>query len=146
MLIKKAPDIRPSEITDQTVYMNRRQFMRAAGAVATSSLLGAGVLAPRIAIAARKLPVAVKSPFSTDEEPNTYEDITTYNNYYEFGTGKGDPAPVYYHRGCVPRPNRRPDDDEVIVSAAQAYILIFGESAATEELVFSRIDSIADQS
>lgn len=35
---------------------------------------------------------AVPSPFSTDEEPNSFEDITTYNNFYEFGTAKGDPA------------------------------------------------------
>ena len=42
--------------------------------------------------AARKLANLKKSPFSTDEKPNAYKDITTYNNFYEFGTDKDDPA------------------------------------------------------
>ena len=94
MLIKQAPDIRSSEITDERVYRNRRQFIRAAsgaaaGAVAGATVLGhyGGVLQAQETIAGLR-----KSPLSTDEDPNSYEDITSYNNFYEFGTDKGDPA------------------------------------------------------
>lgn len=48
--------------------------------------------APEVAFAGTKLSVASKSPFSTSEKLNSYEDVTHYNNFYEFGTGKGDPA------------------------------------------------------
>lgn len=94
MLIKQAPDIRSSEITPERVYHNRRQFMQAAtgavaGAVAGGTMLGryGGTVH-----AQEPIPNLRKSPLSTDDEPNSYEDITTYNNFYEFGTGKEDPA------------------------------------------------------
>ena len=62
------------DVTPKALYLNRRQIMAGGGA-----MLGAG-LAGGVARAQEAL------------EPNTYEEITTYNNYYEFGTGKGDPA------------------------------------------------------
>ena len=102
MLIKKPSDIRPSEITSQKNYLNRRDFIRA-GAIAGGTLLAPnalGALVPEGKLA--KLPGVIESPYSTDEEPNSYDDITTYNNYYEFGTGKGDP--VVYARDFKPRP------------------------------------------
>jgi methionine sulfoxide reductase catalytic subunit len=100
MLIKAASDIRSSEITDRKLYLNRREFLKAAG-VATA---GAGVLAlPGAAEAAnpaprgRKLDNVKPSPLSlTDERPNTWEQITTYNNFYEFGTDKDSPS-MYAH-------------------------------------------------
>ena len=102
MLIKRAPDIRPSEITSYDNYLNRRDFMRA-GAAAGTSLLAPAALAAVVPDARRApLPDVGKSPFSTDEAPNSYEDITTYNNYYEFGTGKDDP--VVQARDFQPRP------------------------------------------
>jgi len=71
MLIRRPPDIRSSEITDESLYVNRREFMMAAGALAAGpsirSMQGADKLTP-------------------------YEDVTTYNNFYEFGTDKSDPA------------------------------------------------------
>ncbi len=79
MLIRRATDILPSEITPHSVYLNRRQFM----------LGSAGLLLPVASIAA--LP-ASKSGYSTTEKPNSRQDITSYNNYYEFGTGKDEPA------------------------------------------------------
>ena len=96
MLIKKpssidGSDIRPSEITSHTNYLNRRDFF-AAGAAVGGSLLGGpalGAIVPEERRAA--IPDIVKSEYSTDEAPNSYEDVTTYNNFYEFGTGKGDP-------------------------------------------------------
>ena len=97
MLIKPSADIRSSEITDKKLYLNRREFLRAttgtAAAVATGVLgaeafLQAATPAPH----GRKLENVQKSPLSTDEKPNKWEDITTYNNYYEFGTDKDSPS------------------------------------------------------
>jgi sulfoxide reductase catalytic subunit YedY len=91
MLIRKPADIRPSEITSETNYLNRRQFMRA-GSIAGATLLAGPALSAVVPDGDRaKLPDVRKSPFSTTEKPNSYEDVTTYNNYYEFGTGKEDP-------------------------------------------------------
>jgi sulfoxide reductase catalytic subunit YedY len=91
VLIKKPSDILPSEITSKQNYLNRRDFMRA-GAAVSASLLGTSALGAIIPDARRaKLAGVGSSPFSTDETPNSYEDITTYNNYYEFGTGKSEP-------------------------------------------------------
>ena len=91
MLIRKPADIRPSEITSESNYYSRRDFMRA-GAIAGGSLL-AGAAGAAVIPDGRQanLSGVAKSKFSTDETPNSYEDITTYNNFYEFGTGKGDP-------------------------------------------------------
>ncbi len=91
MLIRKALDVRPSEITSKDNYVNRRAFMQAAGAVSVAALAGPGSAAtvpdaPRAAI-----PNIGTSRFSTTDTPNSFDDITTYNNYYEFGTGKSDP-------------------------------------------------------
>ena len=95
MLIKRPSDIRSSEITDRKLYANRREFIMAAGAAAGAALLSgannvlhaAGQPAPH----GRKFPNVGKSPLSAaaaDEKVNTWEQITTYNNYYEFGTDK----------------------------------------------------------
>jgi len=92
MLIRKPADIRPSEITSETNYLNRRQFMRA-GLIAGAGLATGPSLAGTVpADAGVELANVASSPFSTREKPNSYEDITTYNNFYEFGTGKGDPV------------------------------------------------------
>ncbi len=102
MLIKKPTDIRPSEITSKENYLNRRDFMRA-GAIAGGSLLAPAALGAMVPQQRRaKLADVSPSPFSTDEAPNSYEDITTYNNYYEFGTGKDDP--VAYSQDFKARP------------------------------------------
>jgi len=84
MIIREAADIRPSEITPQAAYVNRRQLI--AGAAA----LSLGAAGPQAASA--NTLAAEKSPLSTDEAPTSREYVTTYNNYYEFGTDKGDPA------------------------------------------------------
>lgn len=92
MLIKNPADIRPSEITSKENYLNRRRFLQA-GAVAGTSLLAPAAFGAVVPVAARaKLADIESSPFSTDEAPNSYEDVTTYNNFYEFGTDKSDPA------------------------------------------------------
>jgi len=91
MLIKKPSDIRPSEITSKDNYLNRREFMRT-GSIAGSLALAGPAISAIVPEARRsQLTDVGKSEFSTNETPNSYEDITTYNNYYEFGTGKADP-------------------------------------------------------
>jgi sulfoxide reductase catalytic subunit YedY len=82
MLIKKSADMQYSEVTPKALYFNRRKFL-------------AGIPAAFLAARARagtKLPDLAKSPFSTSEKENTYNDVTHYNNYYEFGTEKNQPA------------------------------------------------------
>lgn len=98
MLIKRPSDIRSSEITDESVYLKRRELLRMAGIVTVGGLIGPAVNHQVFATesvpgaSGRELPGVQKSPYSTDQEPNSWSDITTYNNYYEFGTGKEDPA------------------------------------------------------
>ncbi|MBT8083200.1 MAG: protein-methionine-sulfoxide reductase catalytic subunit MsrP [Gammaproteobacteria bacterium] len=102
MLIRKPSDIRPSEITSRENYLNRRQFMQA-GAIAGGTLLAPAALGAIVPEERRsRLPDVRESAFSTDATPNSYDDITTYNNFYEFGTGKDDP--VVYARDFEPRP------------------------------------------
>ncbi|HSH29836.1 MAG TPA: protein-methionine-sulfoxide reductase catalytic subunit MsrP [Thiohalobacter sp.] len=82
--------ILPSEITPESVYRERRRLMQAGLAVFGAGLTGAWA---RLAQAKLSLPDTIAgSRFSTDEERTPFEDVTTYNNFYEFGTGKGDPA------------------------------------------------------
>jgi sulfoxide reductase catalytic subunit YedY len=94
MLIRKTPEIRPSEITDEAVYLNRRKFLAMAG-VTGAGLVSAHPLLARLADDAgatgQRLENVQPSPLSTDQAPNSWEDVTTYNNFYEFGTGKSDP-------------------------------------------------------
>ncbi len=94
MLIKQAPDIRSSEITPERVYRNRRQFIQTTSGVVAGAIAGGTVLGryDGAARAQEPIPNLVKSPLSTDDELNSYEDITSYNNFYEFGTDKEDPA------------------------------------------------------
>lgn len=92
MLIKRADDIAPSEITPRALFEGRREFIKAAGATA---LFGAALAAglPRRAQAAGKFADLPKSSYSVLETPNSLRDITTYNNFVEFGFGgKSQPA------------------------------------------------------
>ena len=87
ILIKTAADIKASEITPKSVYLDRRRFMK--HALATSMLLAADAMLPAWA---KKWPELAKSDYSSKEPASSFEDITSYNNFYEFGTGKKDPA------------------------------------------------------
>ena len=95
MLIKKASDIQSSEITDTTLYLERRRFLHTASAAflaAATATLAPGAAGLGVAQTREKLAGVQKSPLSTDEPLTPYEDITTYNNFYEFGTDKDSPA------------------------------------------------------
>ena len=97
MLIRRSPDISSSQITPEAVYLRRRAFMQAA------IMAGVGVTAPQLRAGEQALSalrpldyrkVSASSPpgFATSESLTPQQDITHFNNFYEFGTDKGDPA------------------------------------------------------
>ncbi|MGQ5522205.1 protein-methionine-sulfoxide reductase catalytic subunit MsrP [Chitinimonas sp. PSY-7] len=89
MSVYRPPEVAPSEITPEHIYLNRREWMQGAAAVAVASML------PSVEAAAppkAALPTFYKSRFSTNEQKNSQAEITSYNNFYEFGTDKSDPA------------------------------------------------------
>lgn len=99
MLIKNKilSDVKSSEITPKAVFMNRRRFIQSAVMAGAGSALLPGLLSTSALAAAEpkrgmKLDGIIKSPLSTTEETTPYNYATTYNNFYEFGTGKDDPA------------------------------------------------------
>ena len=100
MLIGKPPEIPSSAITPKDQYLNRRRFLRgaastavAAGAAALGAERLAEVLSPRTAALAGTRLETVKSPLTTTgEELTSMKDVTTYNNFYEFGVDKGQPS------------------------------------------------------
>src|SRR5579863_6299957 len=96
MLIKKAEDIRSSEITPRSVYLNRRKFLAGAAVAGAAALTGTGlreIISPSAtALAETKIDGIKKSPLSTTETITPFKDVTHYNNYYEFSTSKEEPA------------------------------------------------------
>ena len=70
------PDLTWSDVTPESLFLNRRSLLRGGAAALALAASGAGAA----------------SPYSTDAAPNTLEEISNYNNYYEFGYGKEDPA------------------------------------------------------
>src|SRR5262245_47712529 len=104
MLIKKGPRIPSSEITDEAHYLRRRDFIRLAGGAALGIAAGGavsvsgsnGLNAPKTAEPANPTPATpipniVRRMVTTNDPPNTFEQIIGYNNFYEFGTNKSDP-------------------------------------------------------
>ena len=114
MLIKKPGDIKSSEITDQKDYLNRRLFMRGAvlaGSVAATGLLYRKLNPPPAAVEERPRIAGVVTPpsdeamrrgFKVNEAQTSFEDITNYNNFYEFSTEKRSVASEA--RGFITRP------------------------------------------
>ena len=94
MLIKKPEDIKAAEITSKELYLNRRQFIASARLWRRrGESLDLTWLATPDALRADKLPNVKKGPAAThDEKLNSLKDITSYNNFYELGVDKGDPA------------------------------------------------------
>ena len=96
MLIRKTPGLTHADVTPKAVFLNRRKFLRNAGLAGAAAFAGRGfwdlAFPSSRVFAGSKLNVAFKSPFSTTEKQNAYDDVTHYNNYYEFGVDKTDPA------------------------------------------------------
>tara|TARA_B100000809_G_scaffold265054_1_gene322668 strand:+ start:724 stop:1686 length:963 start_codon:yes stop_codon:yes gene_type:complete len=94
MLIKQAPDILSSQITPESLYWNRRSFIRAASGaalgIAGTATFG-GTAGDLLAAPQSDLTDLRQSQFSTADAPNSYDEITSYNNFYEFGLQKEDP-------------------------------------------------------
>ncbi len=93
MVTKKTDDIKSSEITDEQTYLSRRNFIRA-GLLAGTTLATAGIYRfinpppPKTVVTAEIQDIAKPTDFKTEEKLNTFEEITNYNNFYEFSTGK----------------------------------------------------------
>ena len=96
MLVKRSPDLRHSDVTPCDIYVNRRKFLYGMGLAGGLALAGkslADLISPSVrAYASTKLSGLASSPFSTTEKLTPEQVVTTYNNYYEFGTDKGDPS------------------------------------------------------
>jgi sulfoxide reductase catalytic subunit YedY len=94
MLIRSAPDIRSSEITSEGLYRNRREFLRTAATAAAGAAAASVVPFALASAASAQTPLSSlgKSSLSTSEPLTAFEDVTGYNNFYEFGVDKEDPA------------------------------------------------------
>jgi sulfoxide reductase catalytic subunit YedY len=93
--IKTSADVPASEITPEHVYHSRRDFIRNAAAGVIGAAAGTSLFEGRAGgsvEAQAAFPNVVKSPLSVTDKPHTWEQITNYNNFYEFGTAKDDPA------------------------------------------------------
>ena len=89
MLIRRPDDILSSEITPPEIYRERRRFMQGMGALAAGAALGSVAADAQAGV---KLAGVRASAYKLNEAQTPYKAVTTYNNFYEFGTGKSDPA------------------------------------------------------
>jgi sulfoxide reductase catalytic subunit YedY len=95
MLIRRPAPIRPGDITSEWVYRARREVLKALGFGSFALAAGCDRAAPPATeevIAGKALTVSQRGQYTLDEPLTTYKDISHYNNYYEFGTDKGQPA------------------------------------------------------
>ena len=81
MIIKNKADLVDNDVTDFEIYANRRQFMKTTAGIGIAAVTGLPIIE-----------ASAKSKYSTDEKLTKYDDIGSYCNFYEFGTGKSDPA------------------------------------------------------
>lgn len=102
MLIKTGKDIATSEITDEGVYQQRRDFMKATTGLALAPILGMPLESQAALTDYAKLNFTKNVKFSVDEKLTTYKNVATYNNYYEFGTSKSDPSEEAYRLKTSP--------------------------------------------
>ncbi|HHH36079.1 MAG TPA: protein-methionine-sulfoxide reductase catalytic subunit MsrP [Gammaproteobacteria bacterium] len=84
--------IRPSEITDPDLYLDRRRFIASAAGLTAAAALAPALLLPEAGRAAVRLGPIARSRYTTDEALTSYQDITHYNNFYEFSTDKEEVA------------------------------------------------------
>ena len=101
MLIQNKKDISENEVTDYGIYKDRRKFMKTAAGVGIATISSL----PIMQASAKKIitsSASYSTSYSTNEEPTDYDDITSYNNFYEFGTGKT--SPKYNAQGLITSP------------------------------------------
>ena len=94
MLMKKRTELTPGDVTPRGVYLDRRKFLEGLGLAGAAAVVGGSVFrgwSPQVAYAGVKLNT-VQSSYKVDEKTTPENDVTHYNNFYEFGTDKGDPA------------------------------------------------------
>ncbi|HSG66505.1 MAG TPA: mononuclear molybdenum enzyme YedY, partial [Gammaproteobacteria bacterium] len=94
MLIKRPEPIKPSEITPESAFRQRRELLKVAVALGLvpTALTSSGPAAAAALPGDGRFADVARWPGSATEEPTPYEYVSQYNNYYEFGTGKDDPA------------------------------------------------------
>ncbi len=104
MLIKvnRKSDIHESETTDEWIYKNKRKFIKFSAAFSALALAPSLPLVPSIASAKLDFERAIKSDFSTNDELTPIGAVTSYNNFYELGTGKSDPMQNAHHLKVKP--------------------------------------------
>ena len=90
--LRAALGVRAADITDEAVYRDRRRLLAAMVASPALALAGCSEAEPPAPPGTTVSPALARSGFRTAEEPTRYQDVTTYNNFYEFGTGKADPS------------------------------------------------------
>ena len=89
---RRPSDIASSEITPEDVYLNRRTFLKAAALGTAGMAIGPDALRGANGPVVQEIPARFRDMRSElDESLNSYEEVTTYNNFYEFGTDKRDP-------------------------------------------------------
>jgi len=95
MLIKNKPELTYVDVTPKNLYFNRRNFLRGLSIAGAATLVGdrfASILSHPGSIQANSKLATVKSNYTVEEKVTSENDVTHYNNFYEFGTDKGDPA------------------------------------------------------
>ena len=88
MLIRRPPDLRTSEITPESIYKKRRQFIKAGTGLLLAASLPEVLAMSKSKYGGNPMRYSTSKRFSTDEELTPYKDVTAYNNFYEFGTDK----------------------------------------------------------
>ena len=130
MLIKRPDDIRPSQITPPSSYFSRREFIRSATLAAPGLLVGSGCT--DAADDPDTAAVISGSEYGRDLVPNSLEDIMTYNNFYEFGLDKRDPA--RYSGDFKPQPWSVVIDGEADITGTFGYEDIVGPHPVEERV------------
>jgi methionine sulfoxide reductase catalytic subunit len=96
MLLKRKPNLTYADVTPKGVYADRRKFLRDMGITGIAAALAGerilSIASPNLTAYATSKLNFVKGPFNTDEKVSSINDVTHYNNFYEFGSDKGDPA------------------------------------------------------
>jgi methionine sulfoxide reductase catalytic subunit len=94
MLIKtrNSWELRERDATPEALYLNRRAILKTMGLAAGAGLVSVSLVSKKARAAVEPLKAAKRTDFAGGEMPTPFEDVTTYNNYYEFGTDKSDPS------------------------------------------------------